>query len=1209
MDAPQHEHDIKLQSVSGGLLAELIDSLPGFLWRLNAPSGDPRHVRRRVKQKDTAMLIAILDPFQEWPQLLDPYLTRILPPLISAYLDYLNLQIDRSPPNGSRCPSVAVALPEAICKVLYTLCKVRGEKVISRFFNNEPKYLEPLLSAFEAWDSPPASGRATRPSGGLLTWEERYVMLLWLSHLLLAPFDLASISSEASSSTVGMYAPGLDLPAGLPSVTNRLLPISLRYLVAAGKERESAVLLLVRLALRRDMRQLGLLQSLISWALHNFTPQSSKTLSVSIYQHVGVLSFLAGVLASTDRGTIGTFIMPIFRTVQSVADRSEPLFVEIRSSALARKFMIKIFRLVVTLVLKPKPNPQDPISEAVSSAILEDVIGQMLAAVADKDTPIRYAASKALSVITAQLEGNMAAEVVEAVVGFLGEDVLWESDSPEREIDIASTAMEKPHNVTLRRNLNATNPLKWHGLTLTLSQLLFRRSPPPEQLPEILNSLILALEYEQRSTTGSSLGTSVRDAACFGVWALSRRYTTKELLEVDTTTISAGRGRVGHMSVPQLLATELVASASLDPSGNIRRGSSAALQELIGRHPDTIIEGIKVVQVVDYHAVARRAKAITGVAVDAAELDQVYWHTLSDAVLDWRGTGSPDAESRRVAARGVGYLLTARAKITSVFEAADTMVKRVFKGLAAIHQREVEERHGLLLALSEIVNTAGRLLSVSTKGRQDSELELLGLREGSRHLLRLWRVFTEISPLSEKDLTSSVLRPELTAEAACHLISSLIHESRLHDETDHNQGSCYLLQNIPEEFIEKSIWIISLAIQRPEENVVSSASLAARDIFSVLDNTKRKQLLHSWVATLNGDSGSSLNPSGKSSGHLATLGAVFPYFSTTSPHQSPRLSNEQLSIIDTLVLHASTNAQIETRVAAIRSLAAGVLGSNGQSPLLMCNLTNLIRAAVTTQKVIDTLKLVLDDYSVDSRGDVGSWVRMEAIDAVTMGWESGTLRGENLGGEKIVEESLISRVARLAAEKLDKLRFKAWKCLRVVQIESKYSLVIPNDFVDASQTSSYQYFRQLLAYLSLVSLRHSLLEGLALADHLENLDVHNGNGSPHSYGLQDICETLLEILKQNISNDRVSIPTLEVLAFLLDSRIIQRLQDTQFKWRSLLILVHKAHFKSGNVGKLGAAVKVYAGLVEISPIRQDVLVRLMSMLMHPFPKVNSFFTR
>ncbi|KAI9780276.1 MAG: hypothetical protein M1839_006836 [Geoglossum umbratile] len=1203
MDAPQVERDIKLQRVSGDLLAQFADSLPGFLWKCSS-IGNRRYARRQVKQKDCARLIALLEPFQEWPQLLDPHLTRILPPLISAFLECLDHPVHRVSSDKDQSLSVAIPLPRAICKALYTLCKVRGEKVISRFLNNEPKYLEPLLSAFEAWDLPQVGLQTTQLSGGPLVWEERYIMLLWLSHLLLAPFDLASISSEVSSDVVETSTLGLDLPIGLPSITNRLLPISLRYLVAPGKERESAKLLLARLVLRRDMRQLGLLHSLVNWALYNFTPRSNRNISISIYQHVGVLSFLSGVLASADREAIGEFIIPIFRAIQSVADKADPLFIEVRSSALARKFMIKIFRLIVTLVLKPKPGPQDPISEAMTSTILEDVIDQMLTAVGDKDTPIRYAASKALSVVAAQLEGDMAAEVVEAIVESLDEDVLWENDFPETGVKGISGVTGKPHHMALRRSLAATNPLRWHGLTLTLAHLLLRRSPPPKQLPRILNSLILALGYEQRSATGSSLGTNVRDAACFGIWALSRRYTTEELLAVDTATVSAGRGCAEHMSVPQLLASELVVSASLDPSGNIRRGSSAALQELIGRHPDTTIEGIKIVQVVDYHAVARRSKAITEVAVGAAELSQVYWHALFDGILDWRGTGSPDAESRRVSAQGVGYLLTSQAKATSIFEAANVMIKKAFQELSKLRPREVEERHGLLLALSEIVNTAGHLLGESTETQQELETEFLTQKGRPKDLLGLWEVFSAISPLSVKDLTSPVLRPELTAEAACNLISSLMRESRSPHDNDQNRVAYHLLQGVPEAFMDKCIEIISLAIQRPEENVVLSASLAAKGAFRVLDDTKRGELLRSWVAALNSDINNALSSAGKSFGHLAALGAVFPYFSITPPHQSPRLPDEQLSIIHTLILHASANAQIESRVVAIKSLATGVLGSK-----------------VITHEIIDVLRSALDDYTVDSRGDVGSWVRMEAIDAVRVGWASGALRSENSTNEWLVEDVLTSRIARLAAEKLDKVRFKAWKCLRVIQIRPKYLLDLPSDFVDAPQTASYRYFKVLLSQLSVLPLRLPTLEGyvtsaglgsesvlrasrLALADHLEGLDVLGSNKDPQSYGLKDICDGLLEILKRNTSNDRVAMPTLEVLAFLLDSCIIQLLQDTQFNWRSLFASVQKAHFKSGNILKLSAAVKVYAGLVEIPLIRRDVLTRLISMLMHPFPRVG-----
>jgi len=101
-------------------------------------------------------------------------------------------------------------------------------------------------------------------------------------------------------------------------------------------------------------------------------------------------------------------------------------------------------------------------------------------------------------------------------------------------------------------------------------------------------------------------------------------------------------------SVLQILATELVVSASLDPAGNIRRGSSAALQELIGRHPNTIDEGIQVVQVVDYHAVALRSRAIMEVAFQSSLLSNTYLTGILDALLGWRGVGDADVSEIRL---------------------------------------------------------------------------------------------------------------------------------------------------------------------------------------------------------------------------------------------------------------------------------------------------------------------------------------------------------------------------------------------------------------------------------------------------------------------------------------------------------------------------------------------------------------------------------
>ncbi len=55
-------------------------------------------------------------------------------------------------------------------------------------------------------------------------------------------------------------------------------------------------------------------------------------------------------------------------------------------------------------------------------------------------------------------------------------------------------------------------------------------------------------------------------------------------------------------------------------------------------------------------------------------------------------------------------------------------------------------------------------------------------------------------------------------------------------------------------------------------------------------------------------------------------------------------------------------------------------------------------------------------------------------------------------------------------------------------------------------------------------------------------------------------------------------------------------------WDFLYTLVQKAHYKTGNVRKLEASVKVYGGLYEVYPA---ALNKLTTMILHPFPKIRN----
>ena len=65
----------------------------------------------------------------------------------------------------------------------------------------------------------------------------------------------------------------------------------------------------------------------------------------------------------------------------------------------------------------------------------------------------------------------------------------------------------------------------------------------------------------------------------------------------------------------------------------------------------------------------------------------------------------------------------------------------------------------------------------------------------------------------------------------------------------------------------------------------------------------------------------------------------------------------------------------------------------------------------------------LDDYTLSEKGDIGSLLRAEALNSVSV-----------LIDERLVDEDegerLMARVGGLAVEKLDKVRWNAWNCFK-----------------------------------------------------------------------------------------------------------------------------------------------------------------------------------
>lgn len=1162
MDAAE-DRDIKFQRASGDLIKDLTESLPSLLWKPQTANGqDVQIVRRWAQAAKTERLISLLESFQEWPQLLDPHLQKLLPPLVDAFLAYL---VKHSEQYAARAPrtrqhGTLYPLPRAIGKLMYTFCKVRGVKVVSRFLNNEPKYLDPLLRAFIQWDSIQTNYPmeiATGDDSKRLIWEERYIMLLWLSHLLLAPFDLASMSSD----NIPVPHDNLNqlnmLPPETSAVAKSILSVALKYVNVPGKEREAATVLLARLALRRDMHA-DLLNKLIDWTFYMLQPEDGAKLP-SAYTCVGVLSFLARLGASSQVEDFMHLVVPIFGRTLSIAQSDSVTCKAIRSSALARKMMIKILRTFTVMALAINERADGNLTDENLSSILEDTIDHFLVSLADDDTPVRLAASKALSIITLKLDSIMAVDVIGAVLGSLEENILYEKH--DGTLVTPFEARRIGFN-TLKRNLSAVDAQRWHGLLLTLAHLVFRRAPPTQQLPSVLQSLVSGLDFEQRSATGSSIGTAARDASCFGIWALSRKYTTKELLALDAQSIHFSASQEG-MSVVQMLAVELVRAACVDPSGNIRRGASAALQELVGRHPDTILEGISLVQVVDYHAVARRSRAMIDVAKATADLNSVYWSPLVESLMQWRGIGSPDAESRRQAARAIG-ILSARES----YKTMGLVLRQLLEKLSGISRGDAETRHGCLLSIAAVIDTYNSQLDIMVDTKYSS-----GAFDVRHQIGDLWDIFDSSFGPTPEDLTLQTARPELTAEAVSRLVSSLS-QSTVQDP-EMLRPCATLLDTV--------LQILSLSVCRVEDIVIEASSDALSKLFLLFPSAKRQEAVQSWIAHTQA---ASKLPTGR--GQILALGTVFK--------RVEAIDSLGESVIEELLRCAVKEELIEKRVTAVKCLSAEVLPY-----------------AAVTDTIVDHFVGFLNDYTTDRRGDIGSLVRVEALQGarvILQKHHDSTFRSE-------CTQKLLGCISRLAAEKLDKVRFQAWLCLQrfcefgnaFPRLQRKYE-----HFIDVS---SPHYFLQLLELQQVEWLRLPLIQGIATSAVAGSEGLIRASRSAlvqyinacEEQQRQVVVTTLLNnlviILGENMQDDRYAIPVMELTAFLIDGYISTISAGLEPSFRKVFILTQKAHFKSSNIARLEAAIKVYAPLARLEQLRPDVLKKLSGMLLHPFPKVRA----
>jgi hypothetical protein len=342
--------------------------------------------------------------------------------------------------------------------------------------------------------------------------------------------------------------------------------------------------------------------------------------------------------------------------------------------------------------------------------------------------------------------------------------------------------------------------------------------------------------------------------------------------------------------------------------------------------------------------------------------------------------------------------------------------------LGALQAREVEERHGLLLALAAVFDAIPGLLN----GTVVQEEAVDGLIDQGHKAL-------EDIMMDCRD--KKFRRPELVAEAASTLVVSsfpLLQAAVLGASIEGKNSlisgcglvtsgaqtiidAVYALDRAAEEGTERVQKLVSLIHdnlrewwKRSEEENISVASQAGLVMLCFCAPDSREDIIRGWTDMLRTKEASKLSAGG---GYFAALSMAYP---VTATFQSKSM---MISICQDIAGRWRSDTEIETRVAILKSLTV----------------SELLR-----QHAHDLLPLIeegLDDYTTNARGDVGSLVRLQAIRATKSLWQmlrdQAEVGGEDLSMEvtELVVTRLFPRILRLASEKLDRVRVEAQSTL------------------------------------------------------------------------------------------------------------------------------------------------------------------------------------
>ncbi|XP_016070936.1 PREDICTED: tubulin-specific chaperone D [Miniopterus natalensis] len=713
----------------------------------------------------------------------------------------------------------------------------------------------------------------------------------------------------------------------------------------------------------------------------------------------------------------------------------------------------------------------------------------------------------------------------------------------------------------------------WHGGCLALAELGRRGLLLPPRLPDVVPVILKALTYEEKRGA-CSVGDNVRDAACYVCWAFARAYEPQELKPFVAEISSA-----------------LVIATVFDRNVNCRRAASAAFQENVGRQ-GTFPHGIDILTTADYFAVGNRSNCFLVISMFIAGFPEytqpMIDHLLTMKVSHWDG---------------VIRELSAKALHNLVQQAPAYSATQVFPRLLSMTRSpDLHTRHGAVLACAEVAHSLYTLAVQEDRPVADylDETAVQGLKQIHQQLY-------------DRQLYRG-LGGELMRQAVCVLIESLSLSKMPFRGDAVIDGWQWLISDT----LRNLHHISSHSRQQIKEAAVSALAALCNEYYmeepGEAHSAGQEGLVEKYLLELQ-------NPEEMTRcGFSMALGAL-PGFLLRGRLQ------QVLAGLRAVTLFSEDVSFAESRRDALKAIAricqtVGVR-ADGTPDMVVCK--------GNVSQIYCTLLDCLSDYTTDSRGDVGAWVREAAMTSLM---DLTLLLGRDQ--PELIEAPTCQRVmcclAQQASEKIDHFRAHAAHVfMTLLHSAGPAGPTIPHvphrrelekffprsEVASVNWTAPSQAFPRITRLLGLPTYRYHVLLGLAVSVggltestvrySTQSLFAHMKGIQNDPQALENFSGTLLQVFEDNLLNDRVSVPLLKMLDQMLAHGcfdIFTTEEDHPFCVK-LLALCKAEINKSKDVQKLRSSIAVFCGMAQFpGGVRRKVLLQLLLLLCHPFPVIR-----